>query len=182
MDPLSIAASVIAVIGLADKIISLCQGYVATVKDAPSDLRTIMVEAGSLKSVVTSLEFFLSTCTWGTGNMLPIVKSLEGPEGPLEGSRNALMALEKLFPSAADHNATGAERRATTISYAKLAWPFKEEKARKILNDIARYKASISLALTTDTAYAITFFVNYLVFILANPGVEEMIPRISKRM
>ncbi|MCJ1347421.1 hypothetical protein MMC31_005646 [Peltigera leucophlebia] len=109
-----------------------------------------MIEAGSLKSVVTSLEFFLSS--WGPGNMLHIVKSLEGPEGPLEASRKALVALERLFPSAADHNATGTKRRATAISYAKLAWPFKEEKARKILNDIARCKATISLALTTNTA------------------------------
>lgn len=180
MEPLSITASVIAVIGLAEKIISLCQVYVATVKDAPSDLRTIMVEAGSLKSVLTNLELFLST--WGTGNMLSIVKSLEGPEGPLEASRKALAALRKLFPSAANHIATRAKLKATTISYAKLAWPFKEEKARKILHDIARYKASISLALTTDTAYVINFFVHHLVFILANPGFEEMIPSTSKRM
>lgn len=179
MDPLSIFASVITVIGLADKIITLCQGYVASMKDAPSNLRTIMVETASLKSVVTSLEFFLST--WGIGNMLHIVRSLEGPEGPLEASRKALVALEKLFPSAADHSATGAKRRAVTISYAKLAWPFKEEKARKILNDIARFKASISLALTTDTAYAITFFVYHLVFISANPSVKEMIQRTSEQ-
>lgn len=179
MDPLSITASVIAVIGLADRIISLCRGYVTTMKDAPSDLRTIMVEAGSLRSVVTSLEFFLST--WGTDNMLHTVKSLEGPEGPLEESRKALVDLEKLFPSAADPSAAGAKRKATTIFYSKLSWPFKEEKARKILNDIARHKASISLALTTDTAYAITFFLPHLVRISANPSAEAMIPRISKR-
>lgn len=180
MDPFSITAGVIAVIGLADKIISLCQVYVATFRDAPSDLRTIMVEAGSLKSVVTSLEFFLST--WGAGNMLNIVKSLEGPEGPLEASRKALLSLEKLIPSAADHNATTANRKAMTTSYARLAWPFKEEKARRILHDIARYKTSISLALTTDTAYVIIFFVHHLLFISANPGVEEMIQKKSKRM
>lgn len=156
MDPLSITASIIAVIGLAHRIISLCQGYVAKMKDAPSDLRAIIVKANSLKSVVTSLEYFLST--WGTGNMLHIVKSLEGPEGPLEASRKALVALEKLFPSAVDPNVTKAKRRATSISYAKLAWPLKEEKARKILKNIDSYHASISLALTTDTAYAITFF------------------------
>lgn len=106
MDPFSITAGVIAVIGLADRIISLCQVYVATFRDAPNDLRTIMVEAGSLKSVVASLEFFLST--WGAGNMLNIVKSLEESEGPLEASRQALVSLEKLIPSAADHNATTA--------------------------------------------------------------------------
>jgi hypothetical protein len=42
MDPLSLAASVIAIIQLADRIISVCKDYVTTVKDAPNDLRAIL--------------------------------------------------------------------------------------------------------------------------------------------
>lgn len=65
-----------------------------------------------------------------------MVKGLGGLEGPLEASRKALVALEKLIPSAVDANITGAKRRATSISYAKLAWPFREEKVLKILKNI----------------------------------------------
>lgn len=60
MDLFSITGGVIAVIGLADKIISFYQVYITTFKDAPSNLHNIMVEAESLKSVVTSLKIFLS--------------------------------------------------------------------------------------------------------------------------
>lgn len=150
MDPFSLAASVITVIQLSERVISLCKWYVTSMKGAPKDLRTIMMEAGSVKSVLTNLEFFMST--WATSDMLDILRGLEGPEGPIEGCRKALVALEKMFPSGVACNTTDTKRRATTISYAKLAWPFKEEKARKILGDIVRYKATISLALTTDTA------------------------------
>lgn len=150
MEPLSLAASVITVIQLSERVVSLCRWYVTSMKDAPKDLRTIMMEAGSVRSVVSNLEFFMST--WAADDMLGILKGLEGPEGPIEGCRKALAALEKMFPSEVAGNATGTKRRATTISYAKLAWPFKEDKARKILDDIVRYKATISLALTADTA------------------------------
>lgn len=46
----------------------------------------------------------------------------------------------------------GHKAQGNHISYAKLAWPFKEEKAWKTLDDIVLCKATISLALTTDTA------------------------------
>lgn len=150
MEPFSLAASVITVIQLSERVISLCKRYVTSMKDAPKDLRIIMMEAGSVKSVVSNLDFFMST--WATGDMLDILRGLEGPEGPIEGCRKALVALEKLFPSEVASNATDTKRGATKISYAKLAWPFKEEKARKILDDIVRCKGTISLALTTDTA------------------------------
>lgn len=153
MEPFSLAASVIAVIQLSEMIISLCKWYITSLKDVPKDLRTIMIEAGSVKSVLSNLEFFMSI--WAaTGDTLHILKGLEGPEGPVEGCRKALVDLGKLFPSELTSNATDTKRRATTISYAKLAWPFKERKAWKILDDIVRYKATIALALTIDTAYA----------------------------
>ena len=150
MEPFSLAASVITVIQPSGGVISLCKWYVTSVEDAPKDLRTIMMEAGSVKSVVANLEFFMST--WATSDMFDMLRGLEGPEGPIEGCRKALMALEKMFPPGVACNATDTKRRATTISYAKLAWPFKEEKAWKTLDDIVLCKATISLALTTDTA------------------------------
>jgi hypothetical protein len=52
MDPLSLAAGVIAIIQFTDKIISVCKSYVTTTKDAPNDLQVIIVEAGSVKCVL----------------------------------------------------------------------------------------------------------------------------------
>lgn len=86
MDPLSITASVIAVIGLADRIISFCQGYIAKMKDAPSDLRAIMVKVNSLKSVVTSPSIF---CLHGLQAICYIWSRVLG------GSRDLLRHPEK---------------------------------------------------------------------------------------
>ena len=59
MDPLSLTAGVIAIIQLADRIISVCRDYVTTVKDAPNDLRTIFIEVGSVKCVFELLELVI---------------------------------------------------------------------------------------------------------------------------
>lgn len=160
MESLSLAASVIAVIQLSERVISLCKWYIASMKDVPKDLRSIMMEAGSVKSVVSNLDFFMST--WATDDMLSILKGLEGPEGPIEGCRRALVALEEMFPSEVACNATGTKRRAT---YARLAWPFKEEKARKILDDTIRYKAMISLARQIQRKYATAATSHYPIYI-----------------
>jgi hypothetical protein len=51
-DPLSIAGGVIAIIQIADKVISVCKGYITRFRDALRDLRTIMIEIGRVKAVL----------------------------------------------------------------------------------------------------------------------------------
>jgi hypothetical protein len=55
MDPLSITASVIAIIQISTKIVSICADYIRYVKDAPSDLRKIMLEAAAAKGIFEAL-------------------------------------------------------------------------------------------------------------------------------
>ena len=149
MDPLSLAASVIAIIQLADRIISVCKDYVTTVKDAPNDLRTIFIEVGSVKCVLELLELVISR---GDHDKMPVIlEKLRTPTGPIEGCKQALTALDSLFPVEAECSARG-KRRKILRSLKDLAWPFKEGKARKLVEDIGRHKATISLALTTETA------------------------------
>lgn len=145
MDPLSVTASILTIIGLADKIISACKGYISAVREAPNDLSSILIEVGSVKCVLEVLEM-------RSDNIL-IGNKLRGPDGPFEGTKQALLAFERLLPVTVDGYLDGKRRKLST-SYATLAWPFKEGKAQKLLGDIARHKATISLALTTHTAYA----------------------------
>jgi hypothetical protein len=56
MDPLSAASSVIAVVQIADRIIDLCRAYITGVKDAPAELRAILIEVGSVKCVLEVIE------------------------------------------------------------------------------------------------------------------------------
>jgi hypothetical protein len=143
MDPLSIAGSVITIIQIADRIISICKDYITTVKDAPTDLRRVAMEVGGIKSVLEVLEFSVHSDTSG-------LEILRRPDGPLIGCRESLSALDSIFAHV-ECNSTSRKRRKVLLTLKKLAWPLKRERAWKALEDIARHKAMISLALTTES-------------------------------
>lgn len=141
MDPLSVTASIIAVVGLAENIITRCKAYVSAVKDAPNDLCNILIEVGSVKCTLETLEMRRKVSL--------ILQDIGNADGPLEGCDRTLKALMKLFPTESD--CTRKRKRSNLIkSYAELAWPFKEGKARKLLEDLGRHKATLVLILTTD--------------------------------
>lgn len=133
-DPLSIAASIVGLIGLADKVIRASQHCIDTVRDAPNDMKIIAGEASSLRVIFESL------ADAGSG---PATKLL-GANGPIEACHRCLAALEALLP--AEQRRAGQRR----LTLADLAWPFKQSKARKILAEISQHKATLLLAMSGD--------------------------------
>lgn len=73
--------------------------------------------------------------------------SLGGDAGPLEGCRRIISDLEALLPA---QHALSTESNTKVILNA-LAWPLKESKAKKLLEELGEYKSTITLALTTDS-------------------------------
>ena len=150
MDVLSAVSSVVAVVQIADRVISLCKTYLTGVQDAPIDLRAILIEVGSVKCVLETLDLLASS--QNNNDALVVLQSLnKRPDGPLEGCREALKGLEALFPPQAQSPVQGKRQR-IALSLASLAWPFKRDRACKLLDEIARHKATISLGLTTEAA------------------------------
>ena len=146
---LAIGASVIAIIQITDRIVGLCKFYIETVNDAPSDLRLIFLETSALKTIFENLDF-LTACDSGVSK---IVSGLASVDGPIEGCLKSVTQLEKLFPSNWTQN-TGqsqSKKRKVKATLAALAWPLKEGKARKLLDEISRYKTTVTLALTTES-------------------------------
>jgi len=154
MDPLSVSASIIAILGLADKIIFVCRKYVSSVKDAPDDLRVLLIHLGNLRSVIENLDFLHEHGKNVSGS--PIVQGLFAAHGPIEGCRKALADLEDLLPTHATTK-RGPKRKAVEISLAQLAWPFKEGKVRKLVDQIEKHKSTISLTLTAGIALVAKF-------------------------
>jgi hypothetical protein len=56
MDPISAGASVIAFIQVADRVVEVCSYIIRTVKDYPKDIRLILVETISLKSILEAVD------------------------------------------------------------------------------------------------------------------------------
>lgn len=141
MDPLSFTASVIAIIGLAAEVINRCKDYVSALEDAPTDLCSILIEVGSVKCVLETLEM--------RRNLSPSLLGI-GADGPVEGCHRSLKALIDLIPKPATLPSKRKRSQLNAATYAKLAWPFKEDKARKILENLGRHKVTIVLILTSD--------------------------------
>jgi hypothetical protein len=155
MDPLSVGASVIAFVGLADRVIRTAQFCIDTLRDVPSDIRMVYCEVSSLKTIVDILT--------GPDQAAPSSDSEEtiasiGPSfprnwaSPIEACQRCLTSLEALLPSGIDFSApdgpTAPGRRRVTL--AELAWPLKQSKVRKLLAEISQHKATLLLAISGD--------------------------------
>jgi hypothetical protein len=110
----------------------MCRDYISSVKDTPNDMRIIIIEVGSVKCVVELLQDPTARNSTGNGDGFIILQKLEGPDGPIEGCLQTLTELSPLFPEPAEAT-PGGKRRKKSLSLAGLMWPFKEGKARKLL-------------------------------------------------
>jgi hypothetical protein len=151
MDPLGITAGVIAIIQISTKIVSVCSDYIRNVKGAPSDLQRIMLEVAAVKGIFEALSLLLPLADHtdsAASQQNDNENSYSFLRGSVDGCARELTALEALFPKAEDRSSDG-KRRKCLPSLSSLAWPLKAHRAKKHLDDISQYKATISLALTT---------------------------------
>jgi hypothetical protein len=142
---IGLAASIIAVVQLADRITSVCKSLIETVKDYPRDLRLIFVEIGSLKVIFESLNFLDE----GDPADSALLQRLRGSDGPVEGCKKVMEELDRLFPSLPlpCSQRIGGKKQKLQMTLASLAWPLKAEKAKKRLDEIMRHKLTINVAL-----------------------------------
>jgi hypothetical protein len=145
---IALGASIIAIIQIADRLTGVCKSYIETVHGAPSDLRVILIETSTIKVILQNLQFLISC----NPNLLTL-DSLSGGQGPIEGCRKAIVELERLLPpeSAITQGRNESKRRKVKATLKALAWPLKENKARKLLREMIEYKTSINVALTTES-------------------------------
>jgi hypothetical protein len=125
MDPLSISASIVAVLQLSETVVQ----YLNNVKNAHKDRQKILDEVSSAIGILFLLkghaERANSRYAWSI-----IMKS---PGGPLEQFEMALQRLvSKLAP------------------VGRLFWPFQQGEIKEIVNTIERQKALFNLALQND--------------------------------
>ena len=149
-EPFSTAAGVIAVIQITDRVISLCKFYIQTARDAPRDLRTMLIEISALKMVLDNVKF-LCECD----EELSAALALEEQDGgPVKGCRQALEELESFFPPSDVDSQISTQRKWNRpgASLHALKWPLKASKAKSLLEEIARYKSTITFAIITSSA------------------------------
>ncbi|KAK3331701.1 hypothetical protein B0T19DRAFT_366827 [Cercophora scortea] len=156
-EALALGASAVAFIQLADRVIGLCKFYIESVRDVPHDIRVILIEVSSLKSILDNLRFLATADANAGAASSSTIRNLGGPDGTLGACGLALGELEKLFPE--DHIqqlAVKKKRKRLHVSQivTALAWPLKASKAKKLLDEISQHKSTITIALSVETRYA----------------------------
>ena len=148
MDPLSISASVIALIQATNKVVSLCYTYTAAAKGAARAITQILDEIKSLRNVLESLEQLLRSDDYGELAIrlqLESIKTLcDFKDGPIAKEMKYLE--EKLRPP----EWAGRDGSRRQYIAQSLAWPLRERDTRKTLYNIEKLKGTLKLALTID--------------------------------
>jgi hypothetical protein len=150
MDPLSVTASIIAVIQATSAVVSICYDYSSAIKGASWELIKIIDEVRDLRNVLESLERLArqEESSKPAISRLPSLRLLCEPEtGVLAQCLTDLHDLDKkLRPSGYP---AGSKRRALIQA---SGWPFKKGAVEKTLAHIGRLKATLTLAITADEA------------------------------
>ncbi|KAJ4245002.1 hypothetical protein NW762_014208 [Fusarium torreyae] len=145
MEALGAAASVVAIIQIAERIATVCVSYIDGVQGYPKDLRVIYAEVNSLKVVFESLKFLDPN----DPDDAAAIQALKTPNSPVEGCNQAMQELKSLIPSTTPtHETSCHKQRRIRSALVTLAWPLKADKAKKLLDDLILHKSTINMALT----------------------------------
>ncbi|MCJ1224432.1 hypothetical protein MMC12_001077 [Toensbergia leucococca] len=151
MDPLSVTASFIAVLQVANAVISICYDYSASAKSSSRELSRIIEEIKALRNVLESLIHLAEraeTPDLCIQSRLPTLRGLCEPEmGPLSQCLEEMRALEKKLVPPTWGGPIGSKRRALIQA---LGWPLKEKDTLRTLEKIGRFKATLCLGIMAD--------------------------------
>ena len=135
MDPLSLSASIIAVLQLTGKLLS----YLNDVRNATKEQAQLAVEASNIYSLLVSLRFRVEQSNphdpWFTA-----VRGLGTKDGPLDQMKQSLERFESKLKSS----------KGVKKLRKQIAWSFEKSDMADILARIERIKTLVNIAITND--------------------------------
>ena len=145
MDGLSAAASIIAVVQISEEVVSRSSRYYKAVKNAKSDIDSLLKELSGLKTVIERVQ-----------------QLLKGPNGArlwtsqplhdgLEGCSLKLQELEKKLKEKLNPGMDG--KIMSRIGFRALKWPFEREEVDSIIQTIKQYRDMLYDSLNVDRTY-----------------------------
>lgn len=140
-EPLSLVASLIAVVQISGSVISCCYEYRKGVKNAPKDLLGVTNEVAGLRNVVERLIALMDDEKRASHNYLSTLIDFASANGPLELCQHDLESLKvKLEPPVKEWKVLGR----------RLTWPLREKDVTKTLASIYRTKSLLETMLMVD--------------------------------
>ncbi|KAK9418244.1 putative NACHT domain-containing protein [Seiridium unicorne] len=145
---LGLASSIITVVDLSAKVVKQCKTIIETARNAPKDLRNILVEVSSLKSALENLQFLTKI----DGGFAEEVSNQNGLQNAVKGCGETLGDLVAQLGSLPISDSQQSQLSKRTKIRTAVAWTWKEATARKLINELLQYKTTITLGLLTQTS------------------------------
>lgn len=152
MDPFSLTGTLIALIQITSKILTLCYDYRSSLKSSTREIVQITDELNSLRDVIESL-------------LRIVERSREDGSGSESGENSqkaTLETIERLFEEGGVLTGCLGELERLRVKLEvregwrevkrRLEWPLKESEMRRALEGLERWKAAMVLAVVTDNA------------------------------
>lgn len=141
-------ASLMAVMQLADSILSICKLCIENLEDCPKDFPAILLELSSARALFDSLNF----AVLHDAPSAEFLGELGGPNGAIQACHAAVEELES--PLSYD-DSTRTRRKKTNREKAHnllraLASPLEQDKCKALLALIAQHKTTIGTALLIE--------------------------------
>ena len=153
MDPLSVTASIIAVLQATSAVVSICYDYSSAAQGSSWELLQIIDEVRGLRNVLETLEGLsrqAESRVSGVGSRLPSLELLCDPRtGLLARCLTELTDLEKKLQPPGWSGPAGSRR---TALIQASGWPLKKGAVERSLATIRRLQETLALAITADEA------------------------------
>jgi uncharacterized coiled-coil DUF342 family protein len=138
MDGLSGAASVIAVIDISAKVVSLCYQYSVAVKDAKDDIERVRRKVSDITHILEKIKQLLDS------QDKTRFSTTQGLFSSLE------QCLEELKSLGAKLDLGKTRKTMSRLGLRALKWPFTSKHVDKIVLNLEGYEQTFSLALQVD--------------------------------
>jgi len=152
MDSLSVASSIAGLVALADTIFTRLYRYVRAVKRAAKDVEELAVGIRTLSSLLHGLNLVLDG-----------LEEEEGYKGNLSNLAqfrlhhvsSCLTTLTEIQKKLDKYQPEGEDHQAAKQTLRNLKWPFSVSDIKRLLTEVEKHKANITLALSGDTLTAV---------------------------
>lgn len=160
VEPIGLVGTLLAIVQVSSKLVSICYEYRERVKDAPRELMLVLNEATSVRNITERLINLTNSCESST--YLPSLQSTEEADSPLQQCLSELLGLKDSLklekPKKGKFWSLKFDKKKTGKMW-ELKWPLKRSEVEKRLSQIARIKATLQLALSADNT--LVLFVSY---------------------
>ncbi|KAF3916902.1 Ankyrin-1 [Orbilia brochopaga] len=147
-DPLSIAASIIAVVQLSNAVLSYCYRFRSQAKDADKDIAQIITQVEDLWAILTQLQEVIEH---EPPSYSPPSGKLAGPADPARAPNALLAQCQKSVKSTEAILESITERLTPLLKgglLSKLKWPFESKVVQEKLEALQKCKATFQLYLS----------------------------------